>query len=60
MREEPVFRKRGSSGARQTLPEEAPSYLFSVSADHALVGTVEATMGMVMAAMVVVAAGTQK
>lgn len=55
-----MFRKRGSSEAKQTLPKEAPFYLFSISADHALVEVVEATVVMVVAMMVMVAAGTQK
>lgn len=53
MRKEPVFRKRGSSRAGQTLQKLAPFYLFHVFADHT-VGQVEATVVVVVVGAIMV------
>lgn len=59
MREEPVFREKGSSRAGQTLQKEAPFHLFCVFADRAPIGVVEAIVVMVVVTTVVMAARIQ-
>lgn len=59
MREEPDFRKRGSSRAGQTLPREAPFYLFCVFADHTLIVVKEAMVVMVVGKMATIVAGAK-
>lgn len=59
MSEEPDFKKRASLRAGQTLPKEAPFYLFCVFADHTLRVVMGVTVIMVVAIMAMTVAGAK-